>query len=302
LVSGDGWGTEQIEATGFEAEYVAEDAHLTETAERVRAWGAAAVVLDSYRICVGALKGLPDPCPLIVTLSDSAGHIITADIVVNAAEGAQDEPYDRAACTRYMLGPKYTLLRLEFAQPPARYRMGDVGRILITIGGSDPRGLTPALLQMAVGTLPNAAVDVIVGPLYSGYEDILAAAAERTNVTVHGDPPDIRRLMLDADLAISGGGQTTYELAACATPCVAVAIAENQELSLAALQRAGVVIWAGSATDPDILAAVKSAVVDLAGNSDRCLTMGRQGRELVDGGGALRVAAAICDEIKERAL
>ena len=55
-------------------------------------------------------------------------------------------------------------------------------------------------------------------------------------MTVHSAPEDMRAIMATADLAVTAGGQTTYELAASGVPAVALCIAENQRPNLAALQ------------------------------------------------------------------
>jgi len=44
-------------------------------------------------------------------------------------------------------------------------------------------------------------------------------------------PQDVAPLMLAADMAVCGGGQTTSELAATGTPAIAIRLAENQTLN-----------------------------------------------------------------------
>jgi spore coat polysaccharide biosynthesis predicted glycosyltransferase SpsG len=104
--------------------------------------------------------------------------------------------------------------------------------------------------------------------------------------------------MLGADVAISGGGQTLYELAATGTPAVAIRLADNQTLNLRNLQAAGMLLWAGDAGDADLETMVTSALMVLAENRGRRTEMSRRGRALVDGRGAARVAAAVLDEVR----
>jgi spore coat polysaccharide biosynthesis predicted glycosyltransferase SpsG len=100
-------------------------------------------------------------------------------------------------------------------------------------------------------------------------------------------------LMLKADLAVTGGGQTTYELAATGTPAVAICIAENQRVSLKGLAEAGTLEFVGDAVDDDLELKLKSALTGLGGDPKRRQTMSERGQRLVDGRGAERVAQEI---------
>jgi UDP-2,4-diacetamido-2,4,6-trideoxy-beta-L-altropyranose hydrolase len=99
--------------------------------------------------------------------------------------------------------------------------------------------------------------------------------------------------MLAAGLAISGGGQTTFELAATGTPTVAIRLADNQTLTLETLAEAGALIQAGDAGDPALADAVAAAVERLIKDGDRRLEMSERARAAVDGQGAARVAREI---------
>jgi spore coat polysaccharide biosynthesis predicted glycosyltransferase SpsG len=105
--------------------------------------------------------------------------------------------------------------------------------------------------------------------------------------------------MLAADLALCGGGQTTYELAATGTPAIAVRTAENQTVNLNGLSAAGSLIWAGNANDADLESKVTCELATLAGDAVRRAAMSRQGRMLVDGQGAARVTKSILSLVGE---
>jgi spore coat polysaccharide biosynthesis predicted glycosyltransferase SpsG len=103
----------------------------------------------------------------------------------------------------------------------------------------------------------------------------------------------MRRLMLEADLAISGGGQTTFELAATGVPTVAIRMAKNQTLTLETLAEAGALVRGGDAEDPALAASVTAALETLLEDGDRRAAMSRRAREAVDGRGVLRVASEV---------
>lgn len=118
------------------------------------------------------------------------------------------------------------------------------------------------------------------------------------HLTLHHSPANMRQLMVEADLAICGGGQTTYELAASGTPAVAIQIADNQSLTLEQLAIAGTLIHAGSVRDPDLAARVTAALTLLSSAPETRKALGYRGRALVDGQGATRVARAVAEVVK----
>ena len=167
-------------------------------------------------------------------------------------------------------------------------------RVLVTAGGSDPQGLLPEVLAV-LGLLPGEfAVTAVVGPFVEDRGGIERAVhASRRSVQLAHAPASLAGLMQEADLAVSGGGQTLYELAAMGVPTVAVEVAGNQAPSLAALAAQGVVHCAGRATDPDLRGALAQAVAELLEDHHRREAMSAAGRRLVDGRGAQRVANAV---------
>jgi spore coat polysaccharide biosynthesis predicted glycosyltransferase SpsG len=227
----------------------------------------------------------------VAVIDDLADRRLDVQLVVNGSAGAAAMSYRAARHTRFLLGPRFIPLRAEFAEAPVR-TTSEVRRLLVTVGGADPTGVTGRLLGSVARALPGAAIDVVIGPLTRRIPDIGSSPA----VALHEDPKDMRALMLGADLAISGGGQTLYELAATATPAVGLRLADNQTLNLTNLQAEGTLLWAGDVSDDDVEARLASALTAVAGSRARREEMGRRGRALVDGGGAVRVAGAILDE------
>jgi spore coat polysaccharide biosynthesis predicted glycosyltransferase SpsG len=142
--------------------------------------------------------------------------------------------------------------------------------------------------------LERADLAVVAGPLSDNLDEIRAAAAAiGSSAAVLEQPGNMRALMLKADIAVSGGGQTLYELAATATPTVAVRMAGNQTRNVSGLQASGVLAWAGDVQDGDLESRVRTRVRRLAENPQERAAMAAAGRSLVDGRGAERVAAAV---------
>jgi spore coat polysaccharide biosynthesis predicted glycosyltransferase SpsG len=119
-------------------------------------------------------------------------------------------------------------------------------------------------------------VRFVVGP--DGSDDAVPPGVD----AVHA-PPDLLGELLEADVVVSAAGQTMLEAACAGTPCVAIALVDNQRRQLATLERAAAVV----AAEPESAA---TAVAALAADLPRRVALADRGREAVDGYGALRLA------------
>jgi UDP-2,4-diacetamido-2,4,6-trideoxy-beta-L-altropyranose hydrolase len=291
-VAGDRRAVELIRSAGFEATLAApalvglppHDVH--------------AVAVDDYGISAADLARLATG-RMVAVIDDLADRALDVQLVVNGSAGASALRYRVGARTRLLLGPHFIPLRAEFGEPPARTVSGAVKRLLLTVGGGNPGAILERLMATARRALPDASIDVIVGPLATPAETLARTARICEGaIMLHEDPKDVRALMLGADLAISAGGQTLYELAATGTPTVGVRLADNQALNLRNLQAEGTLLSAGDAADADLETALTSALRTLAESRERRAEMSRRGRALVDGQGAARVAEALLDEMR----
>jgi spore coat polysaccharide biosynthesis predicted glycosyltransferase SpsG len=277
-------------AAGFvaSAEATSGDLSLLE-ATLAAAERAVVAVVDDPDLPGEAVLELRRRAPVAV-IDDACTRVLPADLVINGSAGAEDLPHRGAPETRYLLGPDYMILRREFARAPVRPRAAkEIRRVLLLGGGGAAVGaVLDATLRALEAALPAAEVEVVVGPFAP-----MPALSRGRPVMVHRDPRDIRALMLAADLAVTGGGQTAYELAATATPAVGLRLAENQRVNLRGLAAAGVLVDVGSPDDAGFHARFADTLSHLAADADLRARMGQAGRRLVDGGGAGRVAAEL---------
>jgi spore coat polysaccharide biosynthesis predicted glycosyltransferase SpsG len=258
--------------------------------------GAAALVVDTYAISPRELSVLADERRVLVLIDDSGVFPLPADLIVNPAPDVKAPPGERH---RYLLGPSFALLGREFGEPPARDWPPVVERALLVLGAAPPAGLLGTLTAAARAALPDADLDVVVGP---DADTLIVKRALRSvpGVTLHVAPADMRAIMLTADVAVSAGGVTVLELAATATPCVGVCVAPNQRRNLVGLETAKALLFAGAAEDFRLPAAVRDALAVLRTDAGRRRTLGERARRHVDGGGAARVAEAIRTRVRRR--
>jgi UDP-2,4-diacetamido-2,4,6-trideoxy-beta-L-altropyranose hydrolase len=271
-----------------------------ETLRRLRALHPDVIVVDSYAASPTLLAALRELGP-VVAVDDLADRPLPVDVVVNGSVGAETRRYDRGSGALFLLGPRYALLDPAYARAPLRPAGRRVERLLVCLGGSRQPAALAAALAAADRVLEGAVLDVATGGLEGDATMAAPGGAPRNRAIFHRARFGLRELMEEADVAISGAGVTLHELAATATPAVAILVAPNQRPNLDAFVRAGAALEAGAVTDPGLAGAIESALRRLVGDPALRADLGARGRALVDGGGAARVALALgCAAVSRR--
>jgi UDP-2,4-diacetamido-2,4,6-trideoxy-beta-L-altropyranose hydrolase len=243
------------------------------------------------------------------------GHIMVIDDLANRRHDCDlllDQNFHENAQVRYeglvpshcrkLLGPQYALLRPEFLEARQKMpeRSGDVNRILVFFGGSDVTNETTKALQAirSVGR-PDVAVDVIVGSSNPHKAQIETASRGMPNVTLHYQVENMAELMVRADLAIGGGGTTTWERCCLGLPTIIVAIADNQFAIGRGAERIGIGRFLGNCHE-----VTSRMIVDeltrLLAQPHQIVGMTKQGIAIVDGRGADLVSFWLLEQSKKR--
>lgn len=205
------------------------------------------------------------------------------------------------ANARRLLGPRYALLRPEYAkvrQDRDRCRWmvelkQPVSRVLVFFGGTDPENLTGrVLVALSSPGLCDLMVDVVVGGNNPHLADLQRQAEVRGRVYLHPPQLHLADLMANADLAIGAGGATTWERCCTGLPSLVISIADNQRPACEALASTGVIRYLGHRDEvlPDGIAA---ALLQLVDNPDERAALAKAGADLVDGLGVDRVMRAM---------
>lgn len=272
------------------------------TVALARRMGVDWIVVDGYQFSSAYQRALKAAGQRLLVLDDY-GHAdhYTADIVLNQNLGAEEDLYrSRAAYTRLLLGLRYVLLRREFRQNEREERTHPAlaRRLLVTIGGSDPAGLTARVLQ-AVNRVEARELEalVVLGPANAQREELFAAIGRvPERIRVLDNPADLAPHMRWADMALTAGGSTLWELLHLGVPSLVVVVAENQKRATALVhsQDACRVIGESASITPEQIASHLRA---LAHNAEERELLGTTGTNLIDGRGAERVLDALFSEV-----
>lgn len=254
---------------------------------------AAWLVVDGYQFDAHYVSQLQKVRPLLLIDDNGELESYSSDLLLNQNVHARAEMYaKRALRTRLLLGPRYTLLRNEFtAYRDGERKIAERGtRVLLTMGGSDPKDLTPRILAALAG-LPIAGLQirVVVGGSAQNRSEVVASAARFPGrVEVMSNVTIMAELMAWADMAIAGAGTTCWEMCLLGLPAILVIVAGNQKFIAGHLAEMGAAVNAGPAELIDFPSLSQTAA-DLLDNRDRRVRMSLSARQLVDGKGSERV-------------
>lgn len=263
----------------------------------IEAWRADWVVLDGYEFDAADLRDAGERCRVLHIADDAEQDAYPCDILLNQNVYATADAYAGRSNARLLIGPRFALLRPEFnrfadweRETPARVR-----RILVTLGGSDPGGLTAEVVRQVRAELGDVSLTVVVGGGNPRSQALRAELEGEGSTRVVHAPPDMAQLMAAADLGVSAAGSTTAELAFMQLPSVLLVVAANQRPVAAALDAAGAARLAGEVigAGPMVPGELRRIVRDLAADADARREIASAGRALVDGRGARRVVHAM---------
>jgi len=225
---------------------------------------------------------------------DDMAHLdhYCADILLNQNIYAPDLNYSCDKDTVKLLGCEYVLLRREFLKYTdwKREIPDKATKILVTMGGGDSKNVTLKVIQ-AFNLLraPEIEVKVVVGPSNPNIEMLKEAILHAPcSMRLLQNATNMAELMVWADLSISAGGSTSWEMAFMGLPSLILVLADNQHRVAAELDVAGIAIDLGCSA-AQTAAEIFRALIDLSSARDMRNSMNQHGPKLVDGKGCIRV-------------
>jgi len=256
------------------------------------------VIVDQYELGEGWEK-LAGKGRKVAAIDDLANRRHDCAILI-------DTSYVQSAEKRYdglvpddcklLLGPRYTMLRHEFAKLRSEVdlpRSGKVESVLVFFGGADATNQTSKVLDVL---LPDPhrtyRLRVVVGISNPQAEQIKQRCSEADNCEFHIAPSNFGELMRDSDLMIGAGGTTTWERCVLGIPSIVITVAANQEVSSQTMGDEGLALYLGR--DSEVSAELLLCAVTTAVNNPWLLRhFSRSSAEVVDGLGSLRVVRAL---------
>jgi UDP-2,4-diacetamido-2,4,6-trideoxy-beta-L-altropyranose hydrolase len=229
------------------------------------------------------------------------GDLVVDGSIVRAARGGSKDPRPHI-----LRGPRFALLDPAFASPLRAARHPRVPRVLIALGGG-PRALLGYAIATAVcREMPWVSIRiaggfaVLRGPhsartarsiWQTGFTPVRDHSGHRDRIVWTGPLNGLAGELAACDVAVVGGGVSLYEACARGVAAVGVPVVVPQRPTVRGFVTAGAAL--GDASGAPDAERVARDVMRLLRQPALRSSLAGQGRSLVDGRGAVRVAEAI---------
>ena len=216
-----------------------------------------------------------------------------ADIVHNQNLFALTEKYSAEPHTHLLLGPEYIILdeRYLTLRHNNRDARNKVETFFVFFGGVDGSGLTLKVLR-ALTMLEErpGKIITVVGALYSMERELRTLLHHHPELPVelHVNTSNMPLLMAEADLAITSGGMSIWELACLGIPDIIISTSEREKVHTPLLDQRGTCLYVGH-YDEVSEKQITDSVEKLAGDRQQREAMSKAAMNVVDGSGTQKV-------------
>ena len=253
------------------------------------------LVVDHYALDIRWEAEMRYVCSKIIAIDDLANRTHDCDILLDQNLNRQNSDYINyvnPSC-RILTGSKYALIRTEFgdlrAESLNRRSVSRIEHLLITMGGVDRTNLTRLTLEaLGNSVLPKDLLVTVIMGWHSPWLADICSLSERMemNIRVESKVNNMAYLMANSDVAIGGGGATSWERCCLGLPSIICIQAENQEHIARAIDSAG----AGKIFNPkEGVTAMVNLISEVFCDVKGLRKMSLAAAAIIDGLGTMRV-------------
>lgn len=196
---------------------------------------------------------------------------------------------------KLLIGWPWIMMPTQFAVRATceKAKKTELPSVLITMGVSDPEGLTLKVLASIDSLSEEFTTRIVLGTAFT-HNDLLSnwLATSLRSYEILRDPPSMAAVMSEADLAIASFGVTAYELACVGVPAIYLCRSADHALSAMVLDQAGAGVSLGEYSKVSAID-IQKKLQNWLVNAEARGQSGERGRHLIDGKGAVRIARAI---------
>ena len=253
------------------------------------------ILVDSYQVTQRYLSWLQARM-WTAYIDDVNAFFYPVDGLICYANYWKNFDYEkRYTKTELCMGMDYVPLREAFQGCASKKIRKQVENILILSGGSDPYDMIRRIVRRISGSIA-ARIDVICGAYYSHYEAVCMEYRQQENIFFHRAVENMEEYMKNADIAISAGGTTLYELCACGTPTISYSMADNQLDNVRQFEADGLITYAGDAREPLVEEQIALILQQCAKDREWREERSHRMQQMIDGNGAMRIADWLCKD------
>lgn len=212
-----------------------------------------------------AVQSIRESGVLIATIDDPSHRRLNADLAFYPPV-PQVERLDWAGFAgKRFVGWDWVLLRPQFAEMAKTARTPEAEleanlpsndpqlTILVTMGGSDPAGLTLIALEAIEKLDGDFRVLVVIGGSFKHDAELTDwLYTTKHTYEIHRNVPEMAAVVSKADLAIISFGLTAYEVAVLGVPALYMCLSDDHAESARAFEEVGLGLIAGICDEPPV--------------------------------------------------
>ena len=223
---------------------------------------------------------------------DEFGHrALIADVIINPMIDEFYWDYKESSAALYC-GAEYLVLPEELEELHNREKIisEKIKKIVITMGGVDPKNYTAELAEIIPCIFPDADVCIVLGGGNRHQEEIEKAVSEKDKVSVKKNISDLPELIYEADIICCAGGNTLHEAACIGTPAVVLPSMPHEKRTAEYFEKQGYAMVAD--IDGDWKSNIAGLLRQISQEEER-RKRSRRGKAITDGLGGKRVVEII---------
>lgn len=261
------------------------------------------VIINHRNISIISLKRLHRECYKIVVIDELGNKEMQCDLLINSSLIAEWKNYKyiekKPIC---LFGAKFAILRSDFTELHKRKKEFPVylQTIIVTMGGVDRSGATLRVIEaLERGNKNPIRKEIILGKGFPHIKKLKEkfGNSDSSSLNYFEGVDDLGERLSKADLVISSGGSTIYELACVGTPGLILWEDEHENKQGKIFEEKGTVINLGNGLTTEINT-IADAVRSLLFDKDKRIFMSKKGKVLVDGRGIYYIYNSIINFIK----
>lgn len=213
------------------------------------------------------------------------------DVIINDSFVPQFLDYSISeVTTKIYTGPDYFVMDETSLVSSLKH---SAQKVLLTMGGSDPAGLTVKTLNALLPEVDEYLLSVVLGPAFSDQEIVESLVDGYPHVELFVNPENFLYRLSKADIVITSAGRTLYECAYFGRPVIIIPSISHETITAREYARltgcTDLGLWQDE-TSPDSL---RQTLKELKENYNLRLEISKRSRMLVDGKGLERVMRLI---------
>lgn len=275
------------------------DLDIDKTIQAVESVAADVLVVDSYKITKKFAHEVAAKIPVFY-FDDLCREQLPVTIALHHSEWDDEcviKDLYANTNTKALYGMKYIPLRDEFIQIKNNLYKYERNKVLLTSGATDSCHILLNLVKRLLNYDLQKNYVVVCGRLNSDFEKICSLVENKKNFTIYQSVENMAELMATAEIAVTAGGNTVYELTLLQVPMVSFAFSDDQVYFLSRMQQRDMLIYVGDARE-DVDTVHNKLFFELQAllrNKDKQKALSDKAAELTDGFGAMRIVEILED-------